>query len=120
MNSISTNTLRQKNKEQLIKMVQSKEFQRRKAWAMYFDIQTTTHANTIIRYEKLCEVPEHIKLELIEMINELKKEIECPVCLSIIPTDNLAISRCGHKYCKGCIDTMKERNLNCAICRETL
>lgn len=120
MTSIATNTLRQKTKEQLIKMVQSKEFQRRKAWAMYFDVATTTHTNTIIRYEKLCEVPEHIRVELTEMIAELRKEIECPVCLSVIATNNLAISKCGHKYCKGCMDTMKERNMNCAICRENL
>ena len=89
MATMSTNTLRQKTKEQLIKMVQSKEFQRRKAWAMYFDVATTSHTNTIIRYEKLCEVPEHIRVELTEMIAELRKEIECPVCLLVIPTNNI-------------------------------
>ena len=48
-------------------------------------------------------------------------EPECPVCLSVIATDNLTITKCGHKYCNGCMDKMKQRNMNnCALCRRSL
>jgi hypothetical protein len=55
------------------------------------------------------------------MMAELRKTIECPVCLEVIEdTSNMKISRCGHKYCKTCFDTMKERDQKCGICRGEL
>jgi len=54
------------------------------------------------------------------MVEELKKEIECPVCLTIIDKDELKISNCGHKYCKTCYDELVIRENKCCICRKKL
>ena len=44
----------------------------------------------------------------------MSKKIKCPICLEDIETDNLQISKCGHKYCSTCYGNINK----CAICRK--
>ena len=58
-------------------------------------------------------LPTHLVEELEEMCIQLKKEIECPICLEPIEKGQLKISYCGHKYCKTCFSQIDK----CCICR---
>jgi hypothetical protein len=106
--------------------IRSLKWQKRRAWAMYFnelrgnhDSSTAAyiHCNTILVHQEV--LPLHIVKELGEMYRALKKDIACPVCLETIETEQLAISGCGHKYCKECLEKIKETG-KCAICRKSM
>ena len=69
-------------------------------------------------------MPSHIKNELKEMADRLKKKWECPVCFEFIETENLDITNCGHFYCKGCLNSWKENcksqakeKWDCCVCK---
>jgi hypothetical protein len=96
------------------------------AWAKYFEEERHSNDEAIKYHDKLKSIteqaqdgiPTHIKTELIEMTAELKKKIECPICLEIIGTDEMDITRCGHKYHKNCIEQVS--NNKCPTCRKKL
>ena len=50
------------------------------------------------------------------MVKELKKKLECPICLNIIDEGKLKIIGCGHKYCEDCLSKIDK----CAICRRNI
>jgi len=50
------------------------------------------------------------------MTAELKKSVECPICLDVIAVGTLKISGCGHKYCSECFPQLDK----CAICRRKI
>jgi len=102
-------------------------------WAKYYGSETIRHnlvRDYIIRMRQLEEeikkrdaplyekahIPEFVKTEMINMIKELKKEIECPICLIEIKTDEIKFSSCGHKYCNSCLSKIDK----CAICRKKI
>lgn len=66
-------------------------------------------------YEK-AHIPEFVKTEITEMIKQLKKSVECPICYEELPADKIKFSNCGHKYCETCLSKIKE----CAICRKKI
>ena len=43
----------------------------------------------------------------------------CPVCLTIIGKDS-CITKCGHKFCTGCLLKAVQRNGSCPLCRGLL
>ena len=44
-------------------------------------------------------------------VDNIKEVDTCPICLDDIPTDQIAITKCGHKFCKECIyEFMEELN----------
>jgi SNF2 family DNA or RNA helicase len=45
-------------------------------------------------------------------IDNIKETETCPICLDDIPNDQIAITKCGHKFCKDCIyEFMEEINI---------
>ena len=62
------------------------------------------------------QIPDFIKNEITEMIKELKKQIECPICYEELPADKIKFSSCGHKYCETCLSKIND----CAICRKKI
>ncbi len=94
------------------------------AWAKYYNAQTESLAHTIVVYKKLDEMPpetpEFVLNQIKELMIELRKKIECPICMEIIEPEQLGISKCGHKYCKGCLEKQIETTNKCAICRKQL
>ena len=100
------------------------------AWANYYQALNERHQMDYNHYQIVYRnttteaVPEHIKNELKEMANQLKKTWECAVCFEFIQVDNLDITNCGHYFCKGCISRHKETQKNagkhkweCPTCR---
>jgi len=94
------------------------------AWAKYYQAETQQLVQNIVVYKKMDELPpetpDFVLEQLRELMIELKKKIECPICMDIIDPENLGISKCGHKYCKGCLDKQIETTNKCAMCRKTL
>ena len=97
------------------------------AWAKYFEQERTANDEATKYHKKLlsltsdtCDIPAHVKTELIGMMSELKKKIECPVCLELIDTEDMEITRCGHKYHKNCIATVQANDNKCPTCRKKL
>ena len=110
------NQLKNENK----KLTNSKKY----AWGKYYGLLNENLENQTTRFIQMNNfieyIPTHIKDEYIKMVEELKKEIECPVCLTIIDKDELKISNCGHKYCKNCYDELVNRENKCCLCRKKL
>lgn len=100
--------------------------QRKVAWAKYFEELNRNHDQSVQRYIKIKEVvetdatPQFIIDELKDMYEKLKKEVECPICLEIIPHKKIEITKCGHKFCKDCYDQMVATNNKCGICRKQI
>ena len=93
------------------------------AWANYYKTIELHHNSkkiyaTMIDQinNEVKEIPVHIVNELQSMSVELKKELDCPICLNSIAVGKLKITGCGHKYCEDCY---KEIN-KCAICRRKI
>jgi hypothetical protein len=86
------------------------------AWAKYYntvresneDDNRNYHTITRIATTEVETMPIHIKNELKEMAEELKKKWECPICQDFIEGEQLDITNCGHFYCKGCLNQWKE------------
>jgi hypothetical protein len=64
--------------------------------------------NTLAHIAEVC----HVTKKLLDD----QAEDKCPVCLQAF-TATIAVSTCGHMYCSGCIQQLKDRNINCAMCR---
>ena len=43
------------------------------------------------------------------------KEFECPVCFGII--HDACLTKCGHTFCKGCIEECLNRRHECPNCK---
>jgi hypothetical protein len=66
------------------------------------------------------DLPLHLLHEFEEMAGALKRMVECPVCLEVIPSapsGHLNITACGHKYCKTS-RTCRKHLTKFAICRK--
>jgi len=94
------------------------------AWAKYYDMTNNRHEADWIQYNNINgwilgvreenrvaddrTVPEHIKAEMKEMANMLKKQWGCPICMEFIPNEKLVITNCGHFYCGECLESWKK------------
>jgi len=63
------------------------------AWAKYYEETASNHERNITHYETNAsilsdgnadEMPSHIVAEIEKMTAELKKSVECPICLDVI------------------------------------
>jgi late competence protein required for DNA uptake (superfamily II DNA/RNA helicase) len=81
------------------------------AWDRYFDI---VH---LFKNTKNYVIPNHIKLEFVEMMKLLKKHEICPICKNNIQYSEFEITECGHFYCKECLVNLKISGYNtCSVC----
>jgi len=114
----------QPTNQQLQTKIRSLEKGKKYAWGKYYgEVNNQLNQNTTqyIRMKEFVEtIPTHIKDEYIKMLDELKKEIECPICMDIIQKNDLQLSNCGHKYCKTCYDRILRDSNKCAICKKQL
>ena len=94
------------------------------AWAKYYEECRSQLVSDIEAYNQIDqlppETPEFVLNQLKDFHIALKKKIECPVCLDTIEPENLGISKCGHKYCEGCLERLKTTTKKCAMCRKKL
>jgi len=96
--------------------------QRRFAWAKYYEEMRNSHVSNINTYELNTQIegvenlPTHLVDEIQEMNKELKRSIECPICMEIIIIGSLSITGCGHKYCTTCLSQLDK----CAICKRKI
>lgn len=51
-----------------------------------------------------------------EMMDLLKIETECPICLETIAPKDVKITYCGHKYCSSCLKKIDK----CALCKKKI
>lgn len=117
-------------------MIKKLEKKAKVGWASFFRCQNDNHEIHIKYMNKINalqdnindfstkknapRIPVYILNELVELYDIAKKEVECPICLEIIPTDKIKFSSCGHKYCEVCLNTLKSQNPKCAICRRRI
>lgn len=105
----------------------------KQGWAAFYKTQTECHdliSGQMFRirmleksieerdaplYEK-DHIPDFVVNEIQELLKELKREIECPICLTELKSDEIKFSSCGHKYCQDCLSKINE----CAICRKKI
>ncbi len=96
------------------------------AWSRYYKAQEEANDTAVKHHQKLTAlmeqgnegIPQHIKTELKEMIDELRKTCECPICLEVIQTQDMEITNCGHKFHKECL--AKVTTNKCPTCRKKL
>tara|TARA_R110000824_G_scaffold340739_4_gene527246 strand:- start:2192 stop:2554 length:363 start_codon:yes stop_codon:yes gene_type:complete len=106
----------------------------KRGWAAFFQASNKNHEvhmsymlklnflqDKLEEVNEATEIPLHISNELKELYNVVKKEVSCPICLDLIPTDNIKFTSCGHKYCEECLTTLKsQNNPKCALCRRKI
>ena len=108
-------------RHQITKLKREKAY----AWGQYYGELSNRFYNSYnqvqtIRAEIKKEIPEHIKTMLKNMIRKLEQEIKCPICLDEIEgKPDMAITNCGHFFCKECFDELKKKNpvVRCPSCR---
>ena len=92
------------------------------AWAKYYEELEKTHNAQTVHYAQMenilgeYELPTHLVNEFQEMMKDLQKNIECPICLDVIQEGELKITGCGHKYCQTCFTKIDK----CAVCRKKI
>lgn len=47
-------------------------------------------------------------------------EIECPICLNNIDTNQECLTKCNHQFCYNCLHKWLTINTNCPTCREVV
>ena len=95
------------------------------AWAMYYRAVEDGHRQALNTLQQLNSLPpatpQFVLDELKEMMVELKRKTDCPICLETVEPEVLKIARCGHKYCQPCYDRIKAINPSkCAVCRKRI
>jgi rRNA-processing protein FCF1 len=105
--------------------------QRKCAWGKYYGETQDRHKEQLKCFNELKllndkltsaedkdTMPQFVINEINELYKTQKKKIECPICLENL--DKFTLSKCGHKYCEGCLNTLIETTNKCAICRKQL
>ena len=102
-------------------------------WACYYQSQQKHHEETSLMYNKImrlqifirerdkplvekAHIPEFITNEILELTEQLKREIQCPICMDDLPAKEIKFSSCGHKYCKDCLSKIDK----CALCKSKI
>ena len=61
------------------------------------------------------------KFNQIGNLSQLTEQNEkCPICLNDLKTNNLTITKCGHKFCHTCLDAHSCNDFKCPICRSDM
>ena len=97
------------------------------AWAKFYEATRLRHTTDVETYRVINQtidvLPEHIKSQYLEMMTELKKSWDCPICMEMIQPDNLDITNCGHFFCKPCLTSLVGRTgeeCKCPVCRRKI
>jgi rubrerythrin len=101
--------------------------QKKFAWAKFYEQVNSDH-NVVYQQVETFKtividplIPTHLKNQITDMMKELQKKYECPVCMDMIEPNDLDITSCGHFYCKGCLKTVLEgTDPKCPTCRRKL
>ena len=92
------------------------------AWAKFYEAENNQHLEDMVQFKKIEvfteveDIPLHVVAELKSMMKQLKKKIECPICLEVIEVDDMKLAGCGHKYCSHCFEKIDK----CAVCRKKI
>ena len=118
------NNLNNLSKQQLIKLVKEKDHSRRLAWRKYFALlekDVVEYRDILVEVEKVVytdDIPVHFINTFKELVIRYKHNYECVICLSNMKPDNIAVTnKCGHIFCKNCLETWKETHNTCPNCR---
>ena len=65
------------------------------------------------------EKKEKSAVQIQEAWQKYRESHSCPVCLTIIGKDSCT-TKCGHKFCTGCLLKAVQRNSSCPLCRNPL
>ena len=117
------------------KFLQSKS---KKGWAAFYKSQTQNVIQTEALYSRVETlrnlarnladngtlqnptpkevIPDFVENELKELMEKLKVEISCPICLDTLNPKKIKFSSCGHKYCETCLSKIEK----CAVCRKQI
>lgn len=63
-------------------------------------------------------LPRHLERQLLEAAEGM--DTECPICLDKITTASGTYTKCGHLFCKECVETLKKDRARCPTCRGAL
>jgi len=97
---------------------------RKFAWSMFYRshqdlLDTKRHlSNTLKRLEQV-DTDEYAQKEIINLYTELKKSVDCPVCLETLAPNQIKFTKCFHKYCGECLPKVKQQG-KCAVCRKKI
>jgi len=106
--------------------------QRSFAWAKYYESVNDRLNDDYNNYARVAplrndtNIPQHIKDDIVKMMDELKKHWECPICIEMIKPMDLDITNCGHYFCKGCLKKHKDlakssgQECKCPNCRRKI
>jgi hypothetical protein len=113
------------------KQYESAEWRRKLGWAKFYRSERDRHVENQqaiqsirtlqegIRDAEARGIPEFVQNELKDMMEILRKKIDCPVCLDEIDPQDISFGQCGHKFCSACLNRLKtEEPKKCAICRK--
>ncbi len=102
------------------------------AWGRYYDITERFHELHTEIYNQLTEahIPpddvketntEHLNKYVSKLYEKAKEQVECSICLEVINSKDLEITKCGHTFHKTCMTQLKkssnQRYVDCPICR---
>ena len=69
-------------------------------------------------------LPEFFTAQFFEMARRLNEEFTCPICLELVDSTTIRVTKCGHIYHKACFDKYIDdqtrqngRRPKCAMCR---
>lgn len=98
-------------------------------WFLFYRTNEELHDKTLSMRQKIQDleaklknqssiesVPVFLQNEMKELLTELDKSVQCPICLDDLDSSQLKFSSCGHKYCAGCLPKID----NCAVCRKKI
>lgn len=77
-------------------------------------INTENNISQIVNNENNI-LPKHIQTSLL-----INTELTCIVCLNDLNNENVAITKCGHNYCKDCLGitlSLDKQRQKCGECR---
>jgi len=85
--------------------------QTERAWAKYHEELQSRHKSELDQYNLNlriieCKIDIHLLNDVEQMNNQLKKNISCPLCMTIIEHNKLKISGSNTKYCERCFNQM--------------
>ncbi len=98
--------------------------EKRFAWFKFFEIQRNELSDNLTQLHQVeeiirTEIPDFVKNQLTDMMKQLRKKVECPVCFDELNPEQIEFASCGHMYCKDCMPFIKEQK-KCAVCRKTI
>ena len=98
------------------------------AWFRYFECRNelfaTQHqlvedfSTNNFSQDDIKKCPQYLQNFINELYEKSKKQIECPICLEQITSDNLETRICGHNFHKSCSKKYSKQTIECPICRQ--